>query len=335
MSKYRKIVVAFFFILSSQDVIAELQGKYWIVNSGDTLYGIARSIFPGNASLQSKLRIEIINLNQKVFKKGSGSLYIGAELVLPEFALSQLPPVQSSQIKSHSKVSRKPKTTTSQKTSSHFLLENNEWQVKRGDTLYSIARVFYPKSSRTQYKLRKDIVNLNPAIFSGGMNNMEIGLVLLMPDYVVKADEPVNEIVAVPLEAEPLVIDTPVEVKVDKSISEPVSEKEIHASEIEADREPDIEPVSVSEKPDKHYGVTNYNNKQFSSQVSMNFGYSSGGDIAVAATGGSDVEFGGGGHLRLSYDGLWQNKQGYRLSLGYELGQVTAGSDSGELEQTY
>jgi len=37
----------------------------------------------------------------------------------------------------------------------------------------------------------------------------------------------------------------------------------------------------------------------------------------------------------LSYDGLWNKKSGYRLSLGHQYDKVTAGSDSGEVTQSY
>ena len=85
-------IFSFFLIFNSFNVIAELRGDYWIVKSGDTLYGIARSIHPKNASLQAKLRTQIIKLNQAVFQKGAGGLYIGAKLYCPNVRKNNLTP---------------------------------------------------------------------------------------------------------------------------------------------------------------------------------------------------------------------------------------------------
>lgn len=325
VKKISQGIFSFFLIFNSFNVIAELRGDYWIVKSGDTLYGIARSIHPKKASLQAKLRTQIIKLNQAVFQKGTGGLYIGAKLVLPKSTGEQ----------SNSVMTKQPKQSTSRQVSSRHLLKTNEWQIKSGDTLYSIARVFYPKSNRKQYKLRQEIIRINSDVFSGGANKMEVGLVMLMPEYLVKAKESNTEVVVVPVETQPINTNTEQTINTPKEIVKPVEIKTTRANsdvlEEESDRLKDNTPM------DERSRVTNYqndNNTQDSS-FSVSLGYSVGGDVAVAAQGGNDVEFGSGGHLKMSYDRLWENKQGYRLSLGYQLDKITADNGSGEVKQLY
>lgn len=60
-----------------------------------------------------------------------------------------------------------------------------EWKVTRGDTLYAISRTIFPKNTSKQAQLRHDIITLNPAVFAGGANNIKIGVVLKLPDYVI------------------------------------------------------------------------------------------------------------------------------------------------------
>lgn len=325
MKKISQGVFSFFLIFNSFNVIAELHGDYWIVKSGDTLYGIARSIHPKKTSLQAKLRTQIIKLNQTVFKKGAGGLYIGAKLVLPERLGEQ----------SISVMKKQPKKSMSRQVSNRHLLSTNKWQIKSGDTLYSIARVFYPKSNRKQYKLRQEIVRINPAVFSGGANNMEVGFLLLMPNYLVKAKEPTTKVAVIPVETKPINANAQRTINVPE---EEIKQVEIKTARVESGMlEDDNEQLQDNATIDEPSRVTNYqnNNNTHDSNFSMSLGYSVGGDVAVAAQGGKDVEFGSGAHIRMSYDSLWENKHGYRLSLGYQLDKVTAGNDSGEVEQTY
>lgn len=321
MFKFSKTIVCSFLVLNSLNVFAELRGDYWVVKSGDTLYAIARSVFPKNASLQSKLRTEIIKLNQKVFKQGAGSLYIGAELVLPEFARSQ-----------QSLITALPVKKVPVKTISNDPLANsNEWLVKSGDTLYSIARTFYPKSNRKQYKLRKDIEDINPSVFSGGANKMEVGIFLLLPGYLLETRTPANTSYTAPVEVEEVQVGAVEKVNVREVVSKPVQvtrDEDIELAEI-------TQQVADENETEVNDRVTRYQSDSLSSQVSLSAGYSLGGDTAVNVQGGSDVTFGSGVHLRVSYDHLRNNKQGYRVSLGYQLDKVTASGDSAELKQVY
>ena len=317
MNKIRKLLIVLLITLPGLPTQAEQSGNYWIVQRGDTLYAISRALFPANTSMQYKLRKQIIQLNQEVFKKGAGSLYLGAKLLLPPFVKYQ---ANKNEINTPKSVVVVPKV---KKPISRNTLEKNEWLIKSGDTLYSIARAFYPKSTRQQYKLRKDIKQLNPDIFRAGANKMKVGLILLMPDYLVKKEKAKLILPLITPKQPSPVISPTVEAK-------PIQSKATERIEVEPEQEVD----SVSEVIDDR--VINYQDQDtaYSSQFSTAFGFSTGGDVAVSAQGGRDVTYGSGFNFRFSYDGLWRNKYGYRVSLGYQIDKVVAdNSDSGQVEQ--
>jgi len=61
-----------------------------------------------------------------------------------------------------------------------------EWKVTHGDTLYSIGRAIYPGEARKQAQLRLDIRRINPAVFGNGEDILNVGVVLKLPEYVVR-----------------------------------------------------------------------------------------------------------------------------------------------------
>ncbi len=85
-------------------------------------------------------------------------------------------------------------------------VSGTEWKVTRGDTLYAIGRAVYPGDAHKQARLRRDIMKLNPSVFANGANNMEIGVVLKLPGYVVpkgappKVGEPAHMAIPIPVE---------------------------------------------------------------------------------------------------------------------------------------
>ena len=64
-------------------------------------------------------------------------------------------------------------------------LNGTEWKVTPGDTLYSIGRSVYPDNAGKQSRLRQDIMILNPAVFGNDQINMNAGITLTLPRYVV------------------------------------------------------------------------------------------------------------------------------------------------------
>jgi len=62
---------------------------YWIVKSGDSVYSIARKIFPDDRIKQRQFRKELIDGNTAVFNGNPGSINVGDKLVLPAFAISR------------------------------------------------------------------------------------------------------------------------------------------------------------------------------------------------------------------------------------------------------
>ena len=63
-----------------------INGNHWLVESGDNVYSIARSVFPGDSKQQARLRRELVSSNPQVFKGNPNALNVGAKLTLPAFA---------------------------------------------------------------------------------------------------------------------------------------------------------------------------------------------------------------------------------------------------------
>ena len=65
---------------------AVVNGTHWVIEPGDTLYKIARVMFPESTSKQTHLRKELISQNPQIFKSGANSISVGDKLLLPSFA---------------------------------------------------------------------------------------------------------------------------------------------------------------------------------------------------------------------------------------------------------
>ncbi len=302
---------------------AEFDGTYWIVRRGDTLYAIARAVYPDNARQQARLRKDIIKLNQNVFAAGGRSLFIGLKLHMPSYVTAAIKSGIQKPVVKKPEVKRPGKKSAVKPVTSARLVSGNQWKIKRGDTLYSIGRYFFPKSNRQQYKLRKEIVSLNPDVFGPARGRLEIGMLLTLPDYLVKKESQPKVVVPVQPPVRPQVV-TPTVSKPQPPVKQTVTKPETRTDQ--------RQPV-VQEKPktDRRASISDYEGF-----YSVSIGYSVGGDDALIASGGHDITFGGGAHIRFNYDGLWDNRQGFRIALGTQLDQVTADNDdSGELSQKY
>lgn len=273
----------------------ESGGNEWKVKSGDTLYAIARAIYPGNASKQASLRKDIMKLNPSVFANGANNMKVGEVLKLPDYAVAKSAQPEAGVTLPRpvpGKVTPKPGLPSV----STVKFGGTEWEVRSGDTLYGICRTIFPGDGRKQAQLGRDIKKLNPSIFAGGANNMKSGVVLKMPDYVSpKSIPPKGEQEAVPVpETEPVP-----EKVTPKSAPQPV----IPPSDVE----PQPETLTVKEKPSSLGAKGN---------VIVGLGYSYGGDKLVVVTGGPDIYAGSGINVRLGYEQMFQHGSGYRASLG-------------------
>jgi len=143
-----------------------VNGNKWKVEQGDTLFSIARALFPGNNSMQGKARFDIVSLNPEVFQNGPGSMKGGSLLKLPDYV---------------GKHAEQPKAS-----SAPAIRPDGKWAVNNGDTLYSIARALFPGNKAKQAQVRHDITVHNPEVFQNGTNHMEVGTLLNMPAYVSK-----------------------------------------------------------------------------------------------------------------------------------------------------
>ncbi len=175
-----------------------------------------------------------------------------------------------------------------------FWGSGTEWKVKRGDTLYAIGRAVYPGDAHKQARLRRDIMKLNPSVFANGANNMEIGVVLKLPGYVVpkgappKVGEPAHMAIPIPVE---------VTLKPAPQLATP---------------DPVVEPESETPRE-----ITSAPSHQESSVV-LSLGYSYGGDKLIDIDNWPDITAGAGVHLRLGYEQMFHNGSGYRLALGLQ-----------------
>jgi hypothetical protein len=300
------IIVSCLFYLPSAEA-GEQRGTEWKVTSGDTLYQIGRTIYPGNASKQSLLRQDIMILNPDVFRKNV-NMDAGVVLKLPRYVVDPeaVEPVRK-QPQSAPKIEiAKPAPEVSPPTS----IEGKQWIVKRGDTLYAISRSISPGDTGKQKQLRQDIIELNPHIFANGANNMAVGVILQLPDF----DE---SKVAQPTLVEPVKQPTPVAVvPASKPVAEPVAPVAlVPASKPVA--EP-LAPVAVAKPESTIESETPARTHRIDSGFLASLGLAYGGDKLVSVDNGLDIKGGSGLNLRLGYQQLRDDGHGYRVALGYQ-----------------
>ena len=194
-------------------------------------------------------------------------------------------------------------------------VSSTEWKVKSGDTLYAIGRAVYPGDASKQARLRQDIIKLNPAVFADGANNMAVGVVLKLPEYVVPESVAPKPVVKPEPETPSIVKPEP------KKPSEvaPVPQVEPEP-EIQVDGEP-----STTEEPSAFSLFGDERN------VVLSLGYSFGGDKLEYEDGSYDPA-GASGHLRLGYEPIYATAGGYRASIGLQYGRT---SDDATLTDTY
>jgi len=213
----------------------------------------------------------------------------------------------------------KPGKATSDQLSTDIqgrtIVSGTEWKVKRGDTLYAIGRAVFPGDVNKQARLRQDIMKLNPSVFANGANNMAVGTVLKLPDYVVSESAPSKV-------AEPAQVPAPVSDTVTPS---PASQP---AAKVKSEPESQVkkEPSTVKEQSAFSLFGTESN-------FIVSLGYSYGGDKLVYEDGSYDPA-GASGHLRLGNEQIYQQGGGYRVALGLQYG-LANDSDNTSLRDNY
>jgi hypothetical protein len=211
-------------------------------------------------------------------------------------------------------VSKQSQATTDQLSADvqgRTITSSTEWKVTRGDTLYAIGRAVYPEDARKQAGLRRDIMKLNPSVFANGVNNMAVGTVLKLPDYVAPKGAPSKV-------GEPAQVPAPVPATVTPSPApQPAASTPVVKPEPESQAKK--EPSAVNEQSASYPFATEGN-------FLVSLGYSYGGDKLVNEDGSYDPA-GAGGHLRLGYEQMYQNFGGYRIALGLQYG---LGDDNGD-----
>ncbi len=74
---------------SSASTAEVVNHTHWRVQSGDSVYGIARKLYPDDSKQRSRLRRELIQTNPQAFQNGASNLKVGQLLKLPAFAVKQ------------------------------------------------------------------------------------------------------------------------------------------------------------------------------------------------------------------------------------------------------
>jgi hypothetical protein len=281
----------------------EFSGTDWKVTPGDTVYSIGRAIYPGDARKQGQLRLDIRRLNPAVFGNGKNRMNAVAVLKLPEYVVYQQATMQEK--KQTRSAPDATKSTLVAVTATGFV--GTKWVIKSGDTLYAIGRSVYPGNAQKQARLRRDILKLNPSVFANGANNMEVGAVLKLPDYVApkgappKAAEPAHVPIPIPVEATP-----------EPAAPDPV---------VEPEPETPREVASTSSPAEGGFVVS--------------LGYSYGGDKLVDVDNWLDLTAGSGVNLRLGYEQMPHHASGYRIALGLQYNAVYANNGDASLRDAY
>jgi hypothetical protein len=277
----------------------EQRGTEWKVTSGDTLYQIGRTIYPGNASKQSLLRQDIMILNPDVFRKNI-NMDAGVVLKLPRYVVDpeaaapvRKPPPAAAKIEI-----AKPAQVVSQPTA----VEGRQWIVKSGDTLYAISRSISPGDTGKQKQLRQDITELNPHIFANGANNLAVGVVLQLPGSG-ESEAAQPRLIAPVKQPTPVAI-----VPAPKPAIEPAPKPVVEPLVPMVVAKP--EPTIKSEAPTRTH--------QIDSGFLASLGLAYGGDKLVSVDDGFDIRGGSGINLRLGYQQLLDDGHGYRVALGYQ-----------------
>ncbi len=82
------------------------------------------------------------------------------------------------------------------------VINNSQWLVKSGDSVYRIARKMHPENPKLRAKFRRELVKNNPDIFSKGARQMSIGVTLNLPDFSVKKIKPKQQIPVIAVKSE-------------------------------------------------------------------------------------------------------------------------------------
>lgn len=233
-------------------------------------------------------------------------------------------------------------TSASARSSSAFrgraVVGGNQWQVKRGDTLYSIGRAVFPRDSARQARFRQDVMTLNPSVFANGAHNMPVGAVLQLPDYAGSGssgnttDGPARstriapQTVAPGPPPQPAEADPPVELSprapsapapASNAIARPGSERQIDDAPIA----PGMESTVTARKAQAN--------------ASISLGYSRGGDRLDDAGDGGELYAGSGAQMRLGFEHMLSHDSGYRLALGLQYDLARDGGDSATFRDAY
>lgn len=103
-------------LFSTELSAAVIDGNHWIIKPGDSLYKIARTIYPNSTKQQTKLRKALITENPQAFRNGASNISVGDKLQLPAFAIETKQPVVPVIVKKTESKIEKPEPVSVNKT---------------------------------------------------------------------------------------------------------------------------------------------------------------------------------------------------------------------------
>jgi len=158
-----------------------IDGSHWMIKPGDSLYKIARTLYPESAKKQAQLRKALVQQNPNVFKNGTGNISVGDKLQLPDFAIQQpapaavvAAPVAASVIEPPQKMPV-PKTAASQ-TEVPLPLSTPDPQDIVGQVIINIGNLTAQNRGATRELQRHSAIYRSDTLATGGHSHTQIRL---------------------------------------------------------------------------------------------------------------------------------------------------------------
>jgi len=122
--------------------------SHWVVEKGDSVYSIARKVFPDDVAKQRQFRKELVTSNPAIFNGNANQMSVGASLLLPAFAVSKpvvekkppapvaevLPPVEAKPVE------EKPVTPDPEDVIGHVVINVGKMQASNRGVFRDLLR---------------------------------------------------------------------------------------------------------------------------------------------------------------------------------------------------
>jgi len=128
------VLVTFFCSLSTPNA-GIIDKSYWLVEAGDSVYGIARKMHPNNKTMQARFRKELVKSNPDIFQANANLMSVGSKLKLPNFSIAKSKQWPKQKIKKFTKTKTKTKTYKKRRSTALKVTEKKPKQVKKTNSV--------------------------------------------------------------------------------------------------------------------------------------------------------------------------------------------------------